>query len=80
LLINTLRLSGIRVDTDYTGASLKSQMKKADKSGASYTLILGEQEMKDGKAILRNMQTKEQTEVPLQTITEELTAKFLESK
>ena len=79
-LINTLRLSGIRVDTDYTGASLKSQMKKADKSGAGHTLIIGEEEMKNGKAILRNMQTKEQSEVSLQTITEELTAKFLKSK
>lgn len=76
-LINTLRLSGIRVDTDYTGASLKSQMKKADKSGANHTLIIGEEEMKNKKAILRNMQTKEQSEVSLQTITEELTAAFL---
>lgn len=79
-LINTLRLSGIRVDTDYTGASLKSQMKKADKSGAGHTLIIGEEEMKNGKAIIRNMQTKEQSEVSLETITEELTAMFLKSK
>lgn len=53
------------VETDYTNASLKSKMKKADKSGAGYTLIIGEQEMEKGKAVLRNMQTKEQKELPL---------------
>lgn len=63
-----LRISGIVVETDYSGASLKSQMKKADKSGSQYTLILGEQEIKNGRAILRNMQTKEQIEIPLDDI------------
>jgi histidyl-tRNA synthetase len=74
--INELRLSGIRVDTDYTGASLKSQMKKADKSGAAYTLIIGEQEMKAGKAIFRNMKTKEQTEIALLNMVDLLKDKF----
>jgi histidyl-tRNA synthetase len=48
-------------ETDYLGASLKSQMKKADKCGAGFTLIIGEQEITAGTAVLRNMQTKEQT-------------------
>ncbi len=47
-------------------------MKKADKSGAGHTLIIGEQEMKNGIAILRNMQTKEQTELALANIENEL--------
>src|SRR3990172_3200431 len=72
-LVHELRSSGIRVDTDYTGASLKSQMKKADKSGAGHTLILGEQEMKSGTAVLRNMRTKEQTEIALQNLAAQLT-------
>ena len=71
-LVHHLKLSGIRVETDYTGASLKSQMKKADKSGAGHTLIIGEQELKNGIAILRNMQTKEQAEMSLMKIEEEL--------
>jgi histidyl-tRNA synthetase len=75
-IINTLRLSGIRVESDYTGASLKSQMKKADKSGAGHTLIIGEQEIKNSKAILRDMQTKEQVEVPLRDIDVELKKRF----
>jgi histidyl-tRNA synthetase len=75
-LIHGLRASGIRVETDYTGASLKSQMKKADKSGAGHTLILGEQELKDEKAVLRNMQTKEQVDISLANIVDELKAKL----
>jgi histidyl-tRNA synthetase len=71
-LIHHLKSSGLPVETDYTGASLKSQMKKADKSGAGHTLIIGEQEMKNGLAILRNMQNKEQSEIALVNMEEEL--------
>src|SRR5512147_655094 len=46
-LIHGLKFSGIRVETDYAGGSLKSQMKKADKSRAGHTLIVGDQEMKE---------------------------------
>ena len=71
-LIHDLRQAGIRVETDYTGASLKSQMKKADKSGAAYTLIIGEQELQTRTGILRNMQTKEQRPVALSALVNEL--------
>jgi histidyl-tRNA synthetase len=78
-LIHGLKSGGIRVETDYAGGSLKSQMKKADKSGVGYTLIIGEQEMKEGKAVLRNMQTKEQVSVSLTGILEELRSKLIKS-
>ncbi len=71
-LIHALKSSGIRVETDYTGSSLKSQMKKADKSGAAYTLIIGEQELRGGKAALRNMLTKEQSELALSNLQDEI--------
>ncbi len=71
-LIHVLRSAGIRVETDYTGASLKSQMKKADKYGAGHTLIIGEQELKDGKAVLRDMRSKEQVAVSLADLAQEL--------
>jgi histidyl-tRNA synthetase len=77
-LVHAFKSSGIKVDTDYAGSSLKSQMKKADKSGANYTLIVGEQEMKVGNAVLRNMQTKEQTSLPLADIVEAVKSKLLE--
>ncbi len=75
-LIHELRFAGIRVDTDYAGASLKSQMKKADKSGSAFTLIVGDQELQAGTAVLRNMQTKEQASVSLSDIVSHLRSKF----
>jgi histidyl-tRNA synthetase len=71
-LVHHLKSSGVLVETDYTGASLKSQMKKADKSGAGHTLIVGEQELQKGTAILRNMRTKEQVEIALENVEKEL--------
>src|SRR5512147_2921350 len=75
-LVHGLKSSGVRVDTDYAGGSLKSQMKKADRSGSCYTLIIGEQEMKEGKAVLRNMQTKEQDLTALEGIVETLRSRL----
>jgi histidyl-tRNA synthetase len=52
---NRLRMQGLAVELDYTGKSLKSQMKRADKFGCRYALILGEKEMSEKKAELRDM-------------------------
>jgi len=71
-VVHALRNEGIGVETDYTGASLKSQMKKADKYEAAYTLIVGEQEMVSRTAVLRNMATKEQIAVSLDRVVEEV--------
>ena len=70
--VHALRNEGIRVETDYSGASLKSQMKKADKYGAAFTLIVGDQEMQSRTAVLRDMGTKDQVAVSLENIIEEL--------
>ena len=64
-IVNQLHLGGIRAELDYEGKSLKSQMRRADKLKARYTLILGEEELKRGKALLRNMGTKSQEEIPM---------------
>ncbi len=60
-----LRGSGVAADMDYTGRSLKAQMKIADKLGARYVVILGEDEIAQGVAALRDMVTSEQQTVPL---------------
>jgi histidyl-tRNA synthetase len=58
---------------DYEGGSLKSQMRKADRLGATHVAILGEDELARGKAILRWMETKVQEEIPLERVGERLT-------
>ena len=76
-IINQLHLQGIRVELDYEGKSLKSQMRRADKLKAEYVLILGEDEMKRGKAALRNMGSKVQEEIALKDIVNTLKEKIL---
>jgi len=60
-----LRRQGVPADMDYTGRSLKAQMKLADKLGARYVVILGEDEIARGVATLRDMRTAEQRSVAL---------------
>jgi histidyl-tRNA synthetase len=63
LLARSLRNAGKRVYLDFDGRSLKSQMRLADKLGALAVLIIGEEELKSGTFVLRDMATKEQRNV-----------------
>jgi histidyl-tRNA synthetase len=67
-IIHQLHLQGIRAELDYEGKSLKSQMRRADKLKARYVLILGEEELKKGNVVLRNMETKSQEELPIKDL------------
>jgi len=67
-----LGTNGIQATMDFENRSLKSQMKRAGKCGAKFTLIVGEDERKKGLAILRNMATKEQVSVPLDNLAERI--------
>jgi histidyl-tRNA synthetase len=64
LLQRALRRAGVAVLMDYEARSLKSQMKRADKLGARYVAIMGEDEMKAGRWTVRNMGGASQEEVP----------------
>ncbi|MEE4356200.1 MAG: histidine--tRNA ligase [Desulfococcaceae bacterium] len=70
--ICALGQKGICAETDMEGKSLKSQMKRADRLGSPYVLILGEDELASGHALLRNMKTKEQTVVPIENLPEKI--------
>ena len=70
-------ISGIRVEMNLGGGSFKSQMKRADKSGAEYALILGEQELADGCIGIKPMRSKvEQTSVALDELVATLAKKL----
>lgn len=64
--VQDFRMKRFRTEMDLEDRSLKSQMRRADKLEASYVLIVGDRELDDGAAVLRNMTTKEQEKVPLQ--------------
>jgi histidyl-tRNA synthetase len=53
-------IDGVRVETNLGGGSFKSQMKRADKSGAQFALILGEQELADGCVGFKAMRSDEE--------------------
>lgn len=69
-IVSELRSNGVSSQTDVAGRSLKAQMKYADKIGARYTMVLGDNEIGQGKANLKNMDNGEVTEVELADLAE----------
>jgi histidyl-tRNA synthetase len=67
-----LNPAGVRTDMDFQGKSLKALMKRANKLGARYVLIAGENELAENAAVLRNMTTKEQVSLGLENLVPEL--------
>ena len=67
-----LNQAGIRTEIDYRGKSLKALMKRANKFNSRYVLIVGETEIKQNAAILRNMNTKDQDSIDIDTLIPEL--------
>ncbi len=63
-----LRKNGVSVEMDYASKSLKSQMKRADKLGANYTFIMGEDELKNGVVKVRNMRESSEEDIRLKEI------------
>jgi histidyl-tRNA synthetase len=76
-LSNRLRMRGLWVEMDYAGKSLKSQMKRADKSGSRYVLLLGEKELAAQMAELRDMEKGIQETIALEECEETLINKLL---
>jgi histidyl-tRNA synthetase len=77
-LIQGVRHHGYAGDMDFGNRSLKAQMTMANRRGASWVLILGEQEMASNRAPLKNMQTGQQESVSLDGLSEILAS--LEAK
>ncbi len=65
LWLSQLNLSGFKTEMDYSGKSLKSLMKRADKRNAKNVLIVGESEMEANALVLRNMETRTQTTISM---------------
>ena len=77
-LCNYFRMLGIRTEMGYGGKSLKSQMKRADKLKSRTTLILGDNEINEGTAELRDMSSGTQEKVSLDNF--DLLAKLIMNK
>ena len=64
-LVNGLRKLGYAADTDHVGRSVKANFKYAGKTEAKHVLVIGENELTDGKGNLKRMADGEQIEVSL---------------
>ncbi|MBE7024840.1 MAG: histidine--tRNA ligase [Ruminococcaceae bacterium] len=64
-LCQKLRGYGVYAVCDVAGRSLKAQMKNADREGAKFSLVLGDEEVHSGEAQLKNMETGEKITVSL---------------
>lgn len=64
-LSKSLREYGYFAEYDLMGRGLKAQMKYANKAGAAFTVVLGDNELETGKAKLKNMEKGEETEILL---------------
>jgi histidyl-tRNA synthetase len=67
-----LNQAGIRTEMDFRGKSMKALMKRADKLKAQYVLIAREDELKKKTVVIRNMNTKEQVLLAIETLVPEL--------
>jgi histidyl-tRNA synthetase len=76
-LVHELRKHGIYAAMDYSSRSLKAQMKQAGRLKARFVLIVGEQELDKQEAMLRNMDTQQQSEFSLQGSMQELAQRLL---
>ena len=64
-LCSLLRLEGFEALSDINGRGLKAQMKYADKIGAKYTAVLGDNELENKKVTIKNMQNGNTQELSL---------------
>ncbi len=68
--------AGVRTEADFSGRSLKALMRRADRIGAENVLIIGEQEISENAALLRNMKTRAQQSIPMDRLVETIQAEF----
>jgi histidyl-tRNA synthetase len=64
-LAGALREEGISADLDYGGRGMRAQFKQADRAGASYAAVLGEDELASGVCTVRDMASGEELVVPV---------------
>ncbi|WP_244629860.1 histidine--tRNA ligase [Macrococcoides canis] len=67
-IVAELRNAGIRADMDYLGRKMKGQMKQADRIHATYTVVLGSNEIETSEIQIKAMQSGESETIKLQDI------------
>lgn len=71
-LLRDLRNKGVKAEMDTLARNIKGQFKYADRLGAKYTVVIGENELAEGVVSIKEMATSQQREVKLEQLLEEL--------
>ncbi|MFF4186035.1 histidine--tRNA ligase [Streptomyces sp. NPDC001691] len=74
--VTELRRAGISADFSFGGKGLKGAMKNANRSGARFTLVAGERDLAEGVVQLKDMESGEQTPIPLDAVLETVRARL----
>jgi histidyl-tRNA synthetase len=78
LMAERLRARGLRVEAGYDGASLRSQLRKADRLAARYVLIVGDDELSTGSVKWKNLKDGSQGEVEMSGLSDFFSTLFAE--
>jgi len=70
--LEELRLAGLRAVSDFRSTTLKAHLRQADRLASRFTLIIGDDEVVKGSAVLRDMKTKVQYDVNLSTLSPQI--------
>ncbi|SLM31632.1 Histidine--tRNA ligase [Desulfamplus magnetovallimortis] len=71
---SALSIAGVKTEMDFSGRSLKSLMKRADKLNAGHVLIAGDKEIDENALVLRDMATREQHDISMDNPVEQIVA------
>ena len=77
--LEELRLAGISAVSDFRSTTLKAHLRQADRLSCHFTLILGDDEVTKGVALLRNMESKSQYDVLLSSLSNQIQPLLLPS-
>jgi histidyl-tRNA synthetase len=77
-VISELRRAGVAADLAMGGRGLKGAMKAADRSGATYAVLLGDRDLAEGVAQVKNLRTGDQAALPLGGVVDELSQRLID--
>ncbi|HJB79253.1 MAG TPA: histidine--tRNA ligase [Candidatus Nosocomiicoccus stercorigallinarum] len=70
VLLSQLREKGITADMDYKARGMRAQMRDADRKNAAYTIVIGDNELEEGKVNVKNMSTGEEVAYSFENLEE----------
>ncbi|MDT0379102.1 histidine--tRNA ligase [Streptomyces sp. DSM 42041] len=74
--VTELRREGVAADFAYGGKGMKNAMKSANRSGARFALVLGDRDLAEGVVQLKDLESGEQSPVPLERVVAAVRAKL----